>query len=387
MRSPLLLCGAIVVVVGLAAASARAEGGVVEINQACATSLAGCFPGDAGGFPVTIAARGSYRLTSNLDLPNANTSGIEINASSVAIDLGGFTIRGVTVCSGVPVSSCTQTGSGVGILGGSDVRVHHGAVAQMGNDGIRLGYASRVEDVHAFSNGGSGIELTTQGYARGNEVTSNLDYGIITGVEARLADNVTIGNRLAGLFASSGVVTGNMSSRNGGEGANLGLETSFSGNTFTGNTAGSLAGGKATGGNVCDDGKCTHSGARRYYLSQNSGNGALALLVCASGFHMASLWEVREPASLEYDRTLGIVSPDSGAGPPTDYIGWIRTGYSSFGQSSIVGRANCNAWTSTSGFGSVVRFESDYSLTSKVDPISAYSYQCSDSLPVWCVED
>jgi hypothetical protein len=263
------------------------------------------------GFPITISASDSYRLTSNLALASANDTAIQISASSVEIDLGGFTIRGITVCSGIPISSCAPTETGVGILGGSDVRVRHGAVAQMGNDGIRLGYASRVEDVHAFSNGGSGIELTTQGYARGN----------------------------------------------------------------------------ATGGNVCDDGKCTRTGAKRYYLSQNSGNGALALLVCASGFHMASLWEVREPAALEYDRTLGLVRPDSGAGPPADYRGWIRTGYTSF-PALQAGLSNCNAWTTSGGgFGSVLSFETDYSLISKVDPVSAYTDSCSLDNHVWCIED
>ena len=32
------------------AASAFASDGVLEINQACATSAGGCFPGDATGF-------------------------------------------------------------------------------------------------------------------------------------------------------------------------------------------------------------------------------------------------------------------------------------------------------------------------------------------------
>ncbi len=53
---------------------ALAVDGVLEINQACADS--GCFSGDGAGFPVIISAAGSYRLTSNLVVPNENTDGI-----------------------------------------------------------------------------------------------------------------------------------------------------------------------------------------------------------------------------------------------------------------------------------------------------------------------
>jgi hypothetical protein len=42
-----------------ASSSALASDGALEINQACATSAAGCFPGDiGGGFPVEITANG-----------------------------------------------------------------------------------------------------------------------------------------------------------------------------------------------------------------------------------------------------------------------------------------------------------------------------------------
>ena len=55
-----------------------ASDGAVEINQACAENT-GCFSGDTAGFPVTIDASAgrSYRLTSDLILLSASTSGIQ----------------------------------------------------------------------------------------------------------------------------------------------------------------------------------------------------------------------------------------------------------------------------------------------------------------------
>lgn len=45
------------------ASMAVAADGELEINQACAGSSVGCFPGDSAGFPVSITQPGSYRFT------------------------------------------------------------------------------------------------------------------------------------------------------------------------------------------------------------------------------------------------------------------------------------------------------------------------------------
>jgi hypothetical protein len=84
---------AILLLLGLLAAASPAfgAGGVLEINHTCAT-LAGCFAGDTAGYPVTIASLGSYRLTSNLVVPDVDTHGIRVQADDVAIDLAGFAI-------------------------------------------------------------------------------------------------------------------------------------------------------------------------------------------------------------------------------------------------------------------------------------------------------
>lgn len=91
--------------------SAFASDGVLEINQTCAVQT-GCFAGDTAGLPVTISASGSYRLTSNLVVPDENTDGIVVDTENVSIDLAGFEIRGVVVCSEPPIACLPNAGTG-----------------------------------------------------------------------------------------------------------------------------------------------------------------------------------------------------------------------------------------------------------------------------------
>jgi hypothetical protein len=76
--------------------------------------------------------------------------------------------------------------------------------------------------------------------------------------------------------------------------------------------------------------------ARQFYLTTGTSNGAQALTACAEGYHFASVWEIADPSSLKYNTSLGRLSADSGAGPPTGIPGlgvtftvrgWVRTGY------------------------------------------------------------
>lgn len=64
--------------------SLHAADGVILINQQKA--MAGnVTPGDGPGFPVTISKPGSYRLTGNLTVADANTTGILITADHVTL--------------------------------------------------------------------------------------------------------------------------------------------------------------------------------------------------------------------------------------------------------------------------------------------------------------
>lgn len=84
----------------------------VEINQTCAFAPDGCVAGDAAGFPVVISAPGSYVLTSDLVVSQANGVGIEIHedlVGGVTIDLGGFSMQGPGSCTGTGSTlSCTS---------------------------------------------------------------------------------------------------------------------------------------------------------------------------------------------------------------------------------------------------------------------------------------
>jgi hypothetical protein len=120
--------------------AARAEDGVVEINQACATG-AGCFPGDAGAFPVSITESGSYRLTSNLRVSSAagaapNTDVIQILTDDVTLDLNGFVVscRRTTIPP-APCSDTTGTGRGI-VVNGKNIHIENGTVRDMASSGI-----------------------------------------------------------------------------------------------------------------------------------------------------------------------------------------------------------------------------------------------------------
>ena len=149
----------------VALAAAPALAGVVELDQTCAVED-GCFPGDAPGFPIQIAEPGSYRLTGNLEVPDENTTAIEITAHDVSLDLAGWTIVGVNTCAGYP-TVCDRSGAGKGVdgAGSQGAWVHDGSVHGMGSFGIHLGRGALVTDVRAWHNGGSGLRLADHAVA------------------------------------------------------------------------------------------------------------------------------------------------------------------------------------------------------------------------------
>ena len=67
-------------------------------RQDQAKALAGgVTPGDAPGFPVQINKPGSYKLTSNLDVP-LHVQAIQVAAPGVTIDLNGFVVSSIVEC-------------------------------------------------------------------------------------------------------------------------------------------------------------------------------------------------------------------------------------------------------------------------------------------------
>lgn len=324
---------------------ALASDGALEINQTCAVST-GCFPGDTAGLPVTISAGGSYRLTSNLTLPDLNTSGILDSAlAPVTVDLGGFAIEGPNTCT---VNSC-GTGSGVGVgytnPGGDGLTVINGAVRGAGGSCLRLRSFGRAEGVFVSNCGGHGIFASDNGVVVGNRVTNLRLNALLAGSNTVFADNV---------FANAGL---------GG----------VVGNTFA------VEGGKATGGNACDDRSCSARGARRFYMTPARFNGAQASSACVAGFHLAAATELVQLASLEYDTTRGYTLPESGRGYTINvqggWNGWVLPGFGG-------GGGHCNLYSSSA--------TNETGSAGGYGPSGEFGYgsaSCNQTLYVWCIED
>ncbi len=224
----------------LLAGTASAGDGVLEINQSCAVNT-GCFSGDTAGFPITISATGSYRLTGSLTVPDENTNAIVISASSVEIDLNGFAIVGPTSCTGFPVTCTPSTGTGTGIgiasISVIGVAVENGSIRGMGLRGVDLGDYSIVEDLRVSSTRATGIDVGVSSIVRNNVVRIG-NVGISTGAGAVVLGNAVSGGSTTGIFTSSGsTISGNSAYENQGDG----ISTS-SGSTVVGNLSHSNGG-------------------------------------------------------------------------------------------------------------------------------------------------
>lgn len=176
--------------------------GVLLINQS--NAIAGnVTPGDTAGFPVSINLPGIYKLSSNLVVPNENTTAIQINVNNVTIDLNGFAILGPNVCAtdGFSVAQpCTKPGNGMGIDGGTlvpfnveNTRVMNGTIDGMGNIGIFANVNARVEKMNVSSSGSYGI-YTFGGVILDTLVRGNGNTGITT-TGAIIRDSRSIFNR------------------------------------------------------------------------------------------------------------------------------------------------------------------------------------------------
>lgn len=138
-----------------------------------------------------------------------------------------------------------------------------------------------------------------------------------------------------------------------------------------------------------------HQGLRKFYVTQTFHAGNEAIAACSTGYHMASIWEILDVSNLQYDTSLGLTRPDSGSGPPTLGIGWIRTGMDS-GSNNEIGTANCSAYTNadhdrlgTRVFLPRVWTVNPDSLVPEVviSPWVADLSPCDQKAHVWCVQD
>lgn len=253
------------------APGAFAVDGVVLISQETAISgLPGC---PHAGFPIKICKSGSYRLSTNLAIADANTDGIDITADTVTLDLNGFAISGPVTCKfGTYPVQCSATGSGLGINtpnANNDITVRNGTVRGMGGGGINLGGdAEVVEAVHVEQNAGAsgyGISLGYSGIVTRCTVRANAGGGIV-GIAAIISLNVVSYNGGDGIdrggvvrdnnvlfngqtgIVNSGLAINNTIVGNIGYGIDSGF---YQGNVVTGNGLGDVVNGTSLGGNLC----------------------------------------------------------------------------------------------------------------------------------------
>jgi hypothetical protein len=252
-----------------AAAPAFAIDGVVLIDQNKALS-GNVTPGDAPGFPVTITAAGSYRLSGNLTVPNADTTAIDIPANNVTLDLNGFSINGPVTCTiELTAVTCTPLPTsaivldpGYGVIGsGRNITVQNGTISGMGRAGVRLvsndlytlNDGQVVRDLVVSRNAGGGV--FTAGTATRVSALRNRGIGIRASV---VSDSVAEENSNGLSARDGGLITRSFARRN----VNFGLYClgfGFYSNTVVlglSNAAAISPDCVSAGGNSCPSGTC-----------------------------------------------------------------------------------------------------------------------------------
>lgn len=164
----------------LASAQTRTSDGVTSIHQDNALA-GGVTAGDAPGFPITISASGTYRLTSNLVVP-VGTDGIVVNPGlNVHLDLNGFQIVGPAVCAkAVHCQNWSGTAGVRSVHQASHLSVRNGRIRGFSASGVHGGTGDdgtassvTVEDLQ-LNNNGVGVSaslLTARRITARNNVT------------------------------------------------------------------------------------------------------------------------------------------------------------------------------------------------------------------------
>jgi hypothetical protein len=175
-----------------------------------------------------ISAAGSYRLASDLEVPDANTSAISVAADvhDVSLDLGGHGIGGAVSCSGTPVLCRPSTGTGVGIDARSSERfaVHDGVVSGMGSTGVWLGPRSIARELRVAENGGDGLSVGSGSVISGCTAVANGDTGVSGGSFMAIEAVTAAGNGASGVFGGAGnAIVSSVAADNGAVGLNLNI--------------------------------------------------------------------------------------------------------------------------------------------------------------------
>ncbi len=249
---------------------------LTEVEPRIALSQANT-PGDNDATPSVfkITQPGSYYLTGNINVPGGLT-GIEIAASEVTIDLGGYAIldgaNGIDTtvsCSNVRISNGHVRGAslnGINVQSADSVQISRLTV-RLAGVGLRLGIGANVEDTRV-SNSATGVRLFGGAVRLRRCVLSNFSGNAVeTGasVSRVTIEDSTIGSASIGLSlnAATRVRLASSNVTLCSSGANLGAESEVTGCTFDNNDLVGLdigAGSSVTDNRFEDNGGTTQPG-------------------------------------------------------------------------------------------------------------------------------
>ena len=213
-----------------------ADGAVTAAKLASGALALGRLPiSDCG----TIAQSGSYLQINDLPGPaglNADNGCLVIAADDVVLDLGGFSLVGNGMGSGM-------LASGIFMDDRKNVVIRNGTIRNFGGNGVRedsdfgLAKNHQVSGLRVLDNGARAIALSGDNHQVTDCFVSGNDGGIVAGNFARLVGNIALDNSAldSGIAAqSASTITGNRSVGNG-IGISPGSGSTVSGNTVTDN--------------------------------------------------------------------------------------------------------------------------------------------------------
>ena len=178
-------------------------------------------PGDADSL-YRITQPGSYYLTGNITGASGKR-GIEIASNNVTIDLGGFTLTGVSgSLSGISVESVSF----------DRTVVRNGTVIAWPGGGVSVNNSSRLTGLTVYGNGIAGLRAGTNAYIESCTAKSNAGGGIEVSDDSIVRSCITSNNGNIGIFATSSCrVEQSVSSFNGDFGISIGNMSVASGCT------------------------------------------------------------------------------------------------------------------------------------------------------------
>ena len=279
----------IALLVLLASSLAQADGSI-EINQACVP--AGCFSGDSPGFPVEIGSSGSYRLSSNLQVP-PGADGIVGSAPSISLDLAGFELSGPVSCAadidfnvdllvdvictgsgetGITGVATIENGTVKGFRDGIEVGADNGGLALIRNVNVREnsrngidagGRTLRLIDSTVSTNGDTGVLGNAErgrSLITGSIIRENADVGVYL-ANGVLRDSLIILNGSGGgvrsnVFpvGSGGLIADSQFIRN--QSAIIGQSATGVRNSLFVENGSDIDGATSISGNLCDGASC-----------------------------------------------------------------------------------------------------------------------------------